>query len=132
MADAPITFFIPLGGERYQNAGLTVRAENVNELIGVLADLNDTNEAEESKLSVLLNDVATIRAGVELVFPAPVAATATKVTHPQASSNNGDAPSCAHGVMKWKEGTSKAGKAYKGWFCSAPYGQQQCDARFVR
>lgn len=27
---------------------------------------------------------------------------------------------CAHGPMNYKEGVNKAGKAYKGWFCTVP------------
>ena len=37
-------------------------------------------------------------------------------------SGGGDSPvgpPCPHGPRQWKEGTSKAGKAYKGWFCGA-------------
>lgn len=132
MADAPITFFIPLGNDR-TNAGLTVRAENVDELVGVLADLNTTDETEESKLSVLLNDVRTIKGAVELILPSQAPSQAKPVTHPQAQSAPTDAPTCAHGSMKWKEGSSKStGKPYKGWFCGAPYGQTQCSPQFVK
>lgn len=132
MADAPITFFIPLGNDR-SNAGLTVRSESIDELAAVLSDLNTSDETEESKLSALLNDVATIKGAVELIFPPAVASKPqANVTHPQAQSTPSDAPTCAHGTMKWKEGTSKQGNAYKGWFCPAPFGQTQCKAQFVK
>lgn len=131
MADAPITFFIPLGNDR-TNAGLTVRAETIDELAGVLADLNTSDETEESKLSKLLGDVLTIKGAVELTFPQPVAQSKPAVTHPQAKASPSDAPTCSHGAMTWKEGTSKQGNAYKGWFCPAPFGQTQCKAQFVK
>jgi len=36
---------------------------------------------------------------------------------------------CSHGLMILKEGTSKTGKPYYGYVCSAPKGEQ-CDARW--
>lgn len=133
MADAPITLFIPLGNDR-SNAGLTVRAESIDEVNAILGDLSETGVDEVSKLDNLLDGVLTVKAGVELKFPAPVAPPRqANVTHPQAQPAPADAKSCAHGAMKWKEGTSKStGKSYKGWFCPAPYGQTQCEPQFVR
>lgn len=132
MNDSPVTLFIPLGNDR-SNAGLTLRGESIAEVTAALEDLNLTDETEESKLSILLNGVATVKAGVELILPSstpsqPKAA----VTHPQAQSTPSDAPSCVHGSMKWKEGTSKQGNAYKGWFCPAAFGQTQCKPQFVK
>lgn len=133
MADAPITLFIPLGNDR-SNAGLTVRAESIDEVNAILGNLSETGEDEVSKLDNLLDGVLTVKAGVELKFPAPTPPVRqASVTHPQAQTVPADAQSCAHGPMKWKEGTSKSsGKAYKGWFCGAPYGQTQCEPKFVR
>lgn len=133
MADAPITLFIPLGNDR-SNAGLTVRAESIDEVNAILGDLSETGVDEVSKLDNLLDGVLTVKAGVELKFPAPVAPPRqANVTHPQAQPAPADAKTCAHGTMKWKEGTSKSsGKSYKGWFCPAPYGQSQCEPQFVR
>lgn len=133
MADAPITFFMPLGNDR-SNAGLTVRAETIDELNAVLKDLTDSANPEElSKLDDVLDSVLAIKGGLELKGM-NVAASAPKqaVNHPQATSAPADAPTCAHGNMKWKEGTSKQGNAYKGWFCPAPYGQTQCPAKFIK
>lgn len=136
MSDAPITFFIPLGNDR-SNAGLTVRAENVDELNAVLEALTDSANPEElSKLDGVLDSVLAIKAGLELkglnvVQPAPKAAT----PHPQATSSPSDAPSCSHGSMKYKTGTSnKTGQEYKGWFCPAPYGAAggQCAPKFIK
>lgn len=138
MADAPVTFFIPLGKGR-SNAGLTLRAENVDEMNAVLKDLVDSaNPDELSKLNDVLDSVVTINAALELkglnVQEAPVYNSAPKTTHPQATSAPADAPVCSHGAMKWKEGTSKQGNAYKGWFCPAPYGVAggQCPAKFIK
>lgn len=42
------------------------------------------------------------------------------------------APSCAHGVRTLKEGTSKAGKPYKGWMCPAQQNDPtKCPAQWV-
>ena len=132
MADAPITFFVPLGEGR-SNPGLTLRAESIEELEAILDALNVSDETEESQLSRLLNHAATIKAGVDLVFPQQTQTKPTAaVTHPQAQSTPSDAPSCSHGSMKWREGVSKQGNPYKGWFCPAPFGQTQCKAQFIK
>lgn len=135
MADAPITFFMPLGNDR-SNAGLTVRAETIDELSAVLQDLTDSANPEElSKLDGVIDSVLAIKAGLELKgLNVQQAAPKPQVNHPQANvSAPADAPTCAHGSMKYKEGTSKSsGKQYKGWFCAAPYGQNQCPPQFVK
>lgn len=133
MSDAPFTLFVPFGSG-YGHPGLTVRAENIEELNAILADFSETGQDEVSKLDNLLSGVETIKAAVLLKFPQEEkpARQASTVTHPQAQTTAPDAPSCTHGVMKWKEGTSKAGNPYKGWFCGAPFGQTQCKAQFVK
>lgn len=40
-------------------------------------------------------------------------------------------PSCNHGSMEWKEGVSRAGKAYKGYYCKAPRGQASCSPVYI-
>jgi hypothetical protein len=136
MADAPITFFIPLGKGR-SNAGLTVRAESFDEMNAILEDITDSAGGEMSKLDSTLDSVLAINAALELKglnTPEPAPSYPAKTsTHPQANASGpSDAPTCQHGPMKWKEGTSKQGNAYKGWFCAAPYGQVQCKAQFVK
>jgi hypothetical protein len=137
MNESPLTLFIPFGSG-YGNPGLTLRAENVGELNAVLSDLSEptdvTDPESASKRDELLDGVLTVKAGVLLKFPQdekPKAA--PTVTHPQAATSApADAPVCTHGPMKWKEGVSKSGNNYKGWFCGAPYGQTQCKAQFVK
>lgn len=137
MNDSPITFFIPLGNDR-SNAGLTVRAENIDELQAILSDLLNSADPSDpdstAKVNDLLDQVLTIKASLELkgLNTASVSQNKTQVTHPQAQASPSDAPSCAHGAMTWKEGVSKAGNNYKGWFCPAPYGQTKCPAKFVK
>lgn len=43
----------------------------------------------------------------------------------------GPSPSCRHGAMTYKEGTSKNNKAYKGWFCPSSNRNDQCQAQWV-
>jgi hypothetical protein len=135
MADAPITLFMPLGSDR-SNAGLTIRGENIDEVNAILDDLNVSVDEEESKLSQLLGNVQTVKAGVDLIFPATtIVNKPAQVTHPQAQSTPADAPSCNHGPMKYREGVSRSsGKAYKGWFCPAPQGTPggQCAPSFIK
>lgn len=65
-------------------------------------------------------------------------ALAGNVTHVQVQSNGqqgvpnnepqGPAPSCQHGPMNFRSGTSKKnGKAWSGWFC----GQNQCPTQWA-
>jgi hypothetical protein len=138
MADAPITLFIPLGNDR-SNAGLTVRAESIDEVLAMIFDLNGPSNSDpdnDSKLNELLDGVLTVKAGVELKFPSTVQTSRpANTTHPQASASApADAPTCAHGSMKYKAGTSAKGNDYKGWFCQAPQGIPggQCKPQFIK
>lgn len=53
---------------------------------------------------------------------------------PQASQEapNGEKRFCAHGEMRFKSDVSKAGKPYKGFFCTSRDRSDQCDAQFLR
>lgn len=132
MSDAPVTLFIPFGNG-YGNPGLTLRAETVKELNATMLDLKEQDEEGLSLLDSLLSEVETIKAAVLLKFPqeekpAPRAnnSQASTVTPPS------DVKRCDHGEMKWREGTSAKGNAYKGWFCPAARGQVQCPPQFVK
>lgn len=132
MSDSALTVFIPFG-QGYGNPGLTLRADTVDELNSIFGELSATGEDEVSKLDGILEGVKTVNAGVLLkglsvAKPEPKA----PVTHPQASSAPSDAPSCSHGPRGYKEGVSKAGNNYKGWFCNAPYGQTKCAPQFIK
>lgn len=133
MSDSALTVFIPFG-QGYGNPGLTLRADTVDELNAIFAELSATGEDEVSKLDGVLEGVKTVNAGVLLkglsVAKPEVKPQAT--THPQASSAPSTTPSCNHGDMKWKEGVSAKGNNYKGWFCNAPYGQTKCAPQFIK
>lgn len=139
MSDAPITLFVPFG-EGYGNPGLTIRADSVDELNSILEDVSsgvDSGDPESvSKLDALLDGVLTVKAAVTLKFPQKtvVNQNASATTHPQAQSKPESAPVCNHGPMKYREGTSKTGNPYKGWFCPAPQGTPggQCKPQFVK
>lgn len=135
MSDAPITLFVPFGSG-YGNPGLTIRAESTEELQAILDNLSnpvDDDPDSPSNLNDLLDGVLTIKSAVALKFPQEdkPKPQAYKPS-PQVTAPASDNPSCSHGPMKWKEGTSRAGNAYKGWFCTAPLGQTQCKAQFIK
>lgn len=120
----------------FQNGSrLTVGSNAVTGLAGHLNDLTEVDETDPEGLSPIdgiLDNIQTI------VAAANVKLGMMNGTSPGASSqvvNSGSVPSegrsCAHGPMKYKEGVSKAGKPYKGYFCNAPYGQEQCKAQFL-
>lgn len=138
MSDSPITLFVPFG-EGYGNPGLTIRADSLDELDEILAGVSDSVDDDPdsvSKLDSILDGVLTIKAAVALKFPQKtvVNQNATASTHPQAKAQPDSAPSCNHGPMKYREGTSRQGNPYKGWFCPAPQGTPggQCKPQFVK
>lgn len=136
MSDAPFTLFIPFSnGSGYGNPGLTIRAESLDELNSLMSEFSDVKGDDPdgtSKLDQLLDGVLTVKAGVTVKFPQeekPARPTQNPAPSVPAAS---DAPTCTHGTMKYKEGQGKNGKAYKGWFCPAPYGtQNQCKPQFI-
>lgn len=45
----------------------------------------------------------------------------------------GDAPQCNHGAMTYRSGVSKKnGQPWKAYFCPAPQGADQCQAKFIK
>lgn len=45
---------------------------------------------------------------------------------------NGEAKYCAHGERSYKEGVSKAGKPYKGYFCTSQDKDNQCSPEWAK
>jgi hypothetical protein len=37
---------------------------------------------------------------------------------------------CSHGIRVWREGTSKAGKPYAGWYCTSRDQSNQCPPEY--
>ena len=117
---------------------LTLSTSNVAGMNQFLNDLNFVDETDPEALSALdeiLTHVETINAAVLVKFPQ-----ASGGAGP-AGNTAGNAPaaapgkSCQHGPMTFREGTTKsgprAGQPYKGWFCPAPRGTNQCAPEFV-
>jgi hypothetical protein len=117
MSDAPVTLFIPFGSG-YGQPGLTLRAETPKELDAVLQSLKEASDDELSLLDSILSEVETVKAALLLKFPQEEKparqASNTTVTPPAVGES---VPTCNHGPMKWRQGTSRSsGKEYKGWF----------------
>ena len=112
---------------------------------GTLINLYATTATElEAGLADLAMNAANIRAtGSELVgktnyTPAPTVASvaesfnATPVAAPAPVVTEGQAPTCKHGNMTFRTGTSARGP-WKAWMCSAPKGAaDKCDPIFLR
>ena len=109
---------------------INLYAATATELEAGLADLamNATNiRATGSELSGGVQAPAPTVASVAQQFNAtPVAAPA------QPQVVEGQAPTCSHGNMTYRTGTSARGP-WKAWMCSAPKGAaDKCDAIFLR
>ena len=109
---------------------INLYAASATELEAVLADLamNATNiRATGSELSGGAQAPAPTVASVADAFNAtPVAAPA------QPQVVEGQAPTCSHGNMTYRTGTSARGP-WKAWMCSAPKGAaDKCDPIFLR
>lgn len=134
MSEMPITFFLPFG-EGYGKPGLTIRTDSVEELNKIFEDLSEgvdpTDPDSVSKLDGLLTNVDLVRAAILLKFPQEPKQAKTTYTKPEPTQANSSDHVCNHGPMKYKEGTGKNGP-WKGFFCTAPRGTEQCPVQWVK
>ena len=121
----------------------TVLQANFKTRQGTLLNVYASNAAELSQLLEELEATATQVAALEGVLgaasaAAPVAAPPSQQPKPQGTpiakpSGGGAAPTCQQGCgpKVYREGTSKAGKPYKAWFCSNPNREAQGKPEWV-
>ncbi len=100
---------------------------HLSQLLGDLEELAPQIGALEGVLNA-----ASSASGIS----APPSAQPTGSTFPrqaEAPSNapSSAAPSCVHGVRRFKEGISKAGKPYKMWACPSSDRNAQCSPEWV-
>ena len=76
--------------------------------------------------------IESLITGVDAVKPVAQPSAPVQAAAQTSSPPAGDIPTCAHGQRKFVEGTSKAGKPYRAWFCPSPDRANQCDAQWVR
>jgi hypothetical protein len=109
---------------------------------GVLVNVYADNQAELEALLASVQDVASLINSVNGSLrgaPAPTVASvaesfgATPVAAPaQPQVVEGQAPTCSHGNMTYRTGTSARGP-WRAWMCSAPKGAvDKCDPIFLR
>jgi hypothetical protein len=105
---------------------VNVYADNQAELEALLASVQDVSSLINSVNGSLRGTPAPTVASVAESFGAtPVAASAPVVTE-------GQAPTCKHGTMVHRTGTSARGP-WRAWMCSAPKGAaDKCDPIFLR
>jgi hypothetical protein len=106
---------------------VNVYADNQGELEALLASVQD--------VSSLINSVNGSLRGAP-VASAPTVESITKQfeTPPAAAPQvvEGQAPTCKHGTMAFRNGTSARGP-WKAWMCAAPKGAaDKCEAIFLR
>ena len=106
---------------------VNVYADNQGELEALLASVQD--------VSSLINSVNGSLRGAP-VASAPTVESITKQfeTPPVAAPQvvEGQAPTCKHGTMVFRNGTSARGP-WKAWMCAAPKGAaDKCEAIFLR
>lgn len=106
---------------------VNVYADNQGELETLLASVQDLSSLINSVNGSLRGTPAPTVASVAEAFNAtPVAAPA------QPQVVEGQAPTCKHGNMTYRTGTSARGP-WKAWMCSAPKGAaDKCDPIFLR
>lgn len=139
-----ISLGIPLGTSR-----LTISATTVPSMTQFLNELNEEDPIEGvSAISDVLDSINTINAAVNLKMP-QFAPQESAPARPAASPDGGFTPggyggaapaasatqTCTHGVMTYREGTTKSGpnvgKPYQAYFCPAPRGTNQCKPVFA-
>jgi hypothetical protein len=108
---------------------------------GVLVNVYADNQAELEALLASVQDVSSLINSVNGSLrgtPAPTVASvaesfgATPVAAPAPVVTEGQAPTCKHGNMTFRTGTSARGP-WKAWMCSAPKGAaDKCDPIFLR
>jgi hypothetical protein len=108
---------------------------------GVLVNVYADNQAELESLLASVQDVSSLINSVNGSLrgtPAPTVASvaesfnATPVAAPAPVVTEGQAPTCKHGNMTFRTGTSARGP-WKAWMCSAPKGAaDKCDPIFLR
>lgn len=134
-----ISLGVPLGTSR-----LTISATSVAALNGFINDLTEDDPIEGvAAVDTVLDGINTINAAVALKMPqfAPTEQNNSRPASPDGGFTPGmpeqsNAPkTCIHGVMTYREGTTKsgpnAGKPYKAFFCGAPRGANQCKPEFI-
>ena len=106
---------------------VNIYADNQGELETLLASVQDLSSLISSVNGSLRGTPAPTVASVAESFNAtPVAAPA------QPQVVEGQAPTCSHGNMTYRTGTSARGP-WKAWMCSAPKGAaDKCDPIFLR
>ena len=97
---------------------------------GTLLNIYATSEADAALQLDSLRKLAEDVTSTEAIFGA---AQAVAHTPPASQQQAGPpAPTCRHGAMTYKEGTSKAGKPYKAHFCPSRDRNDSCDPIWSR
>jgi hypothetical protein len=104
---------------------------------GTLINLYAASKEELEALLTTAQDFAPLIGSVSQslggsTYSAPVRNSAAPSSVPKPTVQEGQAPTCSHGAMTFREGVSAKGP-WKGWMCPAPKGApNKCDAIFVR
>lgn len=100
---------------------INIYAKNQADLEAQLTAIQDSS-ALISSVSKSLTDATSVNVAVNNI----------KKTFTAATPVNGDAPTCAHGAMSYREGVGQKGP-WKGWMCAAPKGTTpKCETVWVR
>lgn len=106
---------------------VNVYADNQGELETLLASVQD--------LSSLINSVNGSLRGAPVASAPTVESVAKQFETPPVAAPQvveGQAPTCKHGTMAFRNGTSARGP-WKAWMCAAPKGAvDKCEAIFLR
>lgn len=120
------------GGTAYDAPWIVIHAANVGDALTQLQDQYLKNlidrTAEVGQYFAGLNKPAQV-APQQQASSAPQDHSSTP---PQQQAPSGEQKFCAHGEMQYKTGVSKAGKTYKGFFCSSQDRNAQCSPQWAK
>lgn len=109
------------GGSGYDAPWVVVRNTDPSTVLATLKD---------DAMGEVIERAAKIGAhfGEKVIEYKPAKTPQVPQSAPQPS---GDGRQCVHGEMTYREGVSKAGNAYKGYFCPVQDRSQQCKPQFL-
>lgn len=118
------------GGTGYDSPWIVIHAASSEDALKQLQDPYLANVIERTAM-VAAHFVGKVKPAAPAAQP-QAAPPAQNTVPPQQQAPGGEQRFCAHGEMQYKTGVSKAGKTYKGYFCSSQDRNNQCPPQWAK